>query len=248
MFRRSCAASALIALCISAGCSTIKTSNTARTGTEQLLISNAVDQTLDKVNFTGFHGRRVFLDTAYLDGVDKSYVIASIRHRLLKYGATLSGAAGDAEIVLEPRSGGIGTDNAETFYGVPEIVVPGLVTIPELKMATRNSQKGTAKLAFVAYDAKSKDILGDGGTSIAIADQNDWSVLGIGPFRNGSVKQELTTATSDDRYRPDSRLSRTITFDVPVDRKIKLTGHSNPVSSQPDQAPVESSEAPRRLP
>ena len=90
------------------GCTTATTTNTARTSTEQLLISNAVDRALDKVDFTPFSGRAVYLEEKYIDCVDKNYVIASLRHRLLASGATLV-AADAAELIVEARSGGVGT-------------------------------------------------------------------------------------------------------------------------------------------
>ena len=44
------------------GCTNTSTSNTARTAKEQLLLSNAVDQSLDKVDFTPLYGQKVFVD------------------------------------------------------------------------------------------------------------------------------------------------------------------------------------------
>ena len=135
------------------GCAKFNTSATARTATEQLLLSNAVDQSLSRVSFDSFRGHKVFLDDKYLESVDKTYVVGSIRHRLLQSGASLSPDAASADVVLEARSGALGTDSSETFYGVPEVVIPGMVTIPELKLAMKSRQTGTAKLGFVAYDA-----------------------------------------------------------------------------------------------
>ncbi|MBI1310130.1 hypothetical protein GC176_02395 [bacterium] len=216
---------ALAFLLLTAGCSTSKTSNTARTAKEQLLISNAVDQVLDSVDFSSFYGQKVFFEEKYLDGTDKAYVVGSVRHRLLLNGAALTGSADDAEVVLEARSGGIGTDMTESFYGVPEVVLPGMLTIPELKAATRTSQKGTAKLAFVAYDAKTKSVLGSGGTSLAVSDYNDWAVLGIGPFKTGSVKQEIKASTAGHRYQTPS--GQLVSFDAPAQSsEIRTASHA----------------------
>ncbi len=220
---------ALMALCaaILCGCSTTTTSNTSRTATEQLLISNAVDQSLDKIDFSTFVGTKVVLEEKYLDGVDKPYVLASVRHRLLYHGATITTDAKDADIILEARSGGIGTDSSEMFYGMPEIALPGVVSIPELKVVTRSSQRGTAKLGLVAYDAKTLRILGQGGVSIAVANQNSMSVLGVGPFKSGTVKQELDAGTSTAGiYSQGTHLPYVVSFDPPQSRDgepIRLT-------------------------
>ena len=65
-----------------AGCATMKESDTARTGVEQLLISSSIDRALDKVDFRPITNAKVYVEQKYLDCVDKNYVISSIRHRL----------------------------------------------------------------------------------------------------------------------------------------------------------------------
>ena len=54
---------------ISVGCSSRKRSDTARTGREQLLISNAVDQSLSKCDFSAFQGAKVFVEDKYLESI-----------------------------------------------------------------------------------------------------------------------------------------------------------------------------------
>src|SRR5579859_2942442 len=90
---------------LSGGCTSTKQSNTARTATEQLLISNAVDQSLNKIDFTPLAGSSVFVEDKYLDCVDKGYVLGSIRHKLLQARATIAGKPEEATAVMEVRSG-----------------------------------------------------------------------------------------------------------------------------------------------
>jgi len=216
---------ALLVCALMSGCAKSKMSSTARTATEQLLLSNAIDQSLSRVNFDSFRGLTVFFDDTYLDSIDKPYVVGSVRHRLLQSGATVVADRAEAEIVLEGRSGAVGTDSSEMFYGLPEVVVPGLVTIPELKVATKTRLTGTAKLGFVAYDTRSNDVLGNGGVAIAVSDHNDWSVLGVGPFVTGSLTTELDAAASGDFYNPASGLPNAVAFEVPgrTGQPIRLT-------------------------
>lgn len=177
-----------------AGCTSTKSSNTARTAVEQLLISTSVDETLDSVDFRPFADTDVFVDDKYMDSVDKSYVVASVRHRLMQQGARLAAKPEDAQVVVELRSGGIGTDTSESYVGLPEVSLPGMLTLPEVRFITRSSQTGTAKIGLVAYNAKTREILGDGGVSLARSDDNNWYVLGIGPYQNGTLKQEIKKA------------------------------------------------------
>ena len=211
--RARCVFAAGLVLTCSLGCATTKTSNTARTATEQLLLSNAIDQSLNKVDFSAMHGRNVYLDPTYLDGVDKQYVLASLRHHLLYNGVHLAPAADKADLILEPRSGGIGTDTTESYYGIPGISLPGGVfSLPEIKLVTRTNQNATAKIGLAAYDAGERAIVGGGGVSIAKATHNNWNFLGIGPFVTGTMNKELTAATSKDVYNPSNDLPRSVAF------------------------------------
>ncbi len=180
---------------VAAGCSSTRTSNTARTATEQVLLSSAIDRSLSNVSFETLRSRRVFIDDKYLDAVDKGYLIATLRHKALASGATLASSADDAELVIEARSGGVGTDSEESFVGVPAFGIPGMpITIPEVKLMQRNTQLGTAKIGLVAYDPKTGAAVGLGGQTTALTQNDDMYVLGLGPFRNGEVKQERENA------------------------------------------------------
>lgn len=200
---------------LSVGCTSASTTNTPRTSSEQLLVANAVDQSLDKVNFTSFADCNVFLNEKYLDCVDKNYVIASTRHRLMAAGARLVDSADKSDVVLEIRSGAVGTASANSFVGTPEIVLPGMLSIPEVRFIERKRQEGTAKLGLVAYDPKTNEILGAGGVSVARADDSNWFVAGIGPYQNGSVKQEVQEGTSGAAASVPPRIPRTIAFSSP---------------------------------
>ena len=84
---RLIALAASFALCC--GCATIKQSDTARTGVEQLLVSSAIDKSLDRIDFRPISGAAVYVEQKYLDCVDKNYVLVATHQRLLKSGCTL---------------------------------------------------------------------------------------------------------------------------------------------------------------
>lgn len=182
-----------------AGCATIKESDTARTGIEQLLISRATDDALDKVDLRPIQGAQVFLDPQYLDCVDKNYIIVSLRQRLMQQGCKLVSKAEEAEVVVEIASGAVGTDRQELFVGIPEIPLPppSPIAIPRMSMFTRTKSMGTAKLRVIAYDVKSKRPLVDSGAALARADYKHWNVMGAGPVITGSVPDDLNKATGE---------------------------------------------------
>ena len=193
----------ILPLAAALGCATSRTSNTARTAMEQMLISGAADEAIGNFDFSPLAGRAVFLDDKYLDSVDKGYVVGSIRHRLFASGARIVGKADDAEIVLEPRSGGIGTDLQESFVGIPALGVPGMaIEFPEIQLLNRSTQFGTAKLGMVAYDVKTGKALGLGGQALARSDSDNWYVLGMGPFRRGTTNAEISEVSGPTEVLP----------------------------------------------
>lgn len=205
----------VVGLMILAGCATSKSSNTARTATEQMLISNAVDQSLNKVDFRPFAGHNVYLVDKYVDCVDKSYVISSVRHRILAAGGIMVDDPTEADIHVELRSGAIGTDTAESFVGIPEVTVPGMLTLPEVRVLTRSSQIGTAKLGLVAIDARTGRTLGTGGMSLAQSNTQNWFVMGVGPFRTGTINYELDASTTGSAALIRNWLPASVAFQAP---------------------------------
>lgn len=195
--RRCHFALAGLTLAILTGCTTTRTSDTARTAMEQLLISNAVDQSLDKFHFASLYGRKVFIEEKYLDCVDKGYLLGSIRERILVSGGSIVAKAEESDVTLEIRSGGLGTDNLEAYVGTPNISVPGImpVELPEIKFWNRKSQMGTAKIGILAYETKTGMHFAHGGQALARSDDNKWFILGIGPFQDGTVRNEVNYGT-----------------------------------------------------
>jgi hypothetical protein len=178
---------------LASACTTARTTHTPRTAQEQLLVSTAVDRALESVEFASFAGRKVYLEEKYLDGIDKNYVLWSIRRRLLAAGVVLTSKIEDADVVVEASSGCIGTDSAEMFVGTTKADLPtpqATVSVPEVRVVSRNSQAGAVKIGVLAYDAKTRRALG-GGLLTANADHNSWFVLGAGPYQTGKATDEI---------------------------------------------------------
>lgn len=175
------------------GCGTTRMSDTARTATEQLLISNAIDQAVMQIDFRPLAGKAVFLDSQYLDGtVDKGYLVSSLRQQLLATGCTLAEDRAKVTYVVEARAGGVGTDRHSLLIGVPQMTVPALAPgqpsqIPEIPFAKRNDEQGVAKIALFAYNRLSGRRVWQSGTAEAFSDARDMWVAGLGPFREGTI-------------------------------------------------------------
>ncbi len=177
------------------GCATVKESDTARTGIEQLLISSAVDRSLDRVDLRPISGAKVFVKTDYLDCVDKNYVIVGLHSRLLANQCVLVDKAEDSEVVLEVASGGVGTDRTDLTVGTPEVPLGLMGSVPKLTVYERKRAMGTAKLVVVATDTKTKQTVINSGYALARSDHQFWSALGSGPVMSGSVVRQLEEHT-----------------------------------------------------
>jgi hypothetical protein len=212
---------------LAGGCTSTKQSNTARTATEQLLISNAVDQSLNKVDFSPLAGSAVFVEEKYVDCVDKGYIIGSIRHKLLQAGATLAAKAEEAEAIMEIRSGGVGTDVSSSYLGVPGFTAPGMIGIPDIKIVTHDSQKAVAKIGIAVYSVKSKHELGEGGVSMAQADDTNTYFMGFGPRQSGTLRYEVGRSTG---VQPGQRIR-----EIPNQVAIGLPPQEN---KKPDEGTI----------
>jgi hypothetical protein len=161
-----------------------------------LLISSAVDGALNKIDFQPISGAKVFLDTQYLDCVDKNYILVATHQKLLANQCTLVGKAEESDVVVEVGSGGVGTDGSDFYIGVPGFGIP-MVSIPKVAIFQRNRSIGTAKLSLVAYDTRSKKPVINSGYALARADHRNWQVLGLGGQQSGSVHRELVAQTGE---------------------------------------------------
>src|SRR5690242_14249981 len=104
------------------GCGTTKMTNSPRAASEMLLISQAVDYAVAKLDFTPLAGQPVFLDVSPLDGVvDKGYLISSVRQQLLAHGALIQEKREQSLYVVELHAGAVGTDQHSVMLGTPAI-------------------------------------------------------------------------------------------------------------------------------
>jgi hypothetical protein len=177
------------------GCGTTRVTDTQRTATEQLLVSNAVDQAVSQLDFRCLSGKPVFFDPQYLDGsLDRGYVVSSLRQHLLACGCILQEDRNKAVYVVEARSGGIGTDRNALLIGVPQMNVPTLVpgqpsSIPEIPLAKKTDQKGVAKVAVFAYNRITGRPVWQSGVVQSTSTAKDTWLLGVGPIMRGSIRE-----------------------------------------------------------
>jgi len=184
---------------MSVGCGT----TTKRSGTEQLLISDAVDNAVAKLDFHELTGHKVFFDTSFLKSVrsdnfvNEDYVISAIRQQLTAAGALVQDSRKDADTIVEARVGALGTDGHEITYGIPKtgglsaaasvLANSPVASLPEVSFAQTNAQAGIAKVIVFAYDQETKEPIWQSGVARAESSCSHTWVLGAGPFEKGSI-------------------------------------------------------------
>ena len=200
---RRCAVVALAASCLVAGasgCGSTRTTGTVRTGTEQLLLTNAWDKALSKVDFRPLTGVPVFLDAANATAVDQGWVISSLREAMLTQGVLLREKRETAQFIVEARIGAYGTDDDDFLVGIKQTTIPATVTgiptgtIPELPLFKRTRQQAVAKLALFAYDRATGQLVWKSGTMLDRSDNKDVFVGGFGPINSGSIRDGAEVA------------------------------------------------------
>jgi hypothetical protein len=187
------------------GCGTTRWSDTPRTATEQLLLSNAMDRAVSRLDFRALAGRKVFLDTKYLQGItDAAYLTSSLRQQMLANGCIVKDERDQADYIVEARAGAVGTDRNDLLYGIPQTKlpvvapVPGVPSqIPEIALAKRTNQRGVAKIALFAYNRTTGRPVWQSGTVPAESKAKDLWVFGAGPFQHGSIYDGTMFAGSD---------------------------------------------------
>jgi len=191
-----------------AGCGTTK----SFTATEQLLMSDAVDSTISKMDFRALSGHKIFLDTQYVVGagkvipgvampinlVNSDYVISGLRQQLTAAGCMLVDTKELADVICEARCGALGTDGHSMIYGLPannflssaSSVIPGtpsFPTIPEISVAKREMKSAAAKVSVFAYDRETREPLWQSGIAQAGSSARDTWILGVGPIQYGNI-------------------------------------------------------------
>lgn len=240
LFRHvACGALALVA---AAGCGTTKWSDSPRTATEQLLISDAVDRAVSEIDFGVLAGHDVYLQTKYFDGaVDDKYVIGTLRQHMLASGCIIKDKLEDAQYVVELRAGAIGTNRNDLLFGVPQTSLPtgGMfpvapTSIPEIPLMKRTNQQAVAKIAVFAYERLSGQPVWQSGTRQIASKAKDIWVFGTGPFQSGTIYDGKVKFAGERLQVPISALNKKGNHDsVWVSKEYVFQTPQPPRAAQP---------------
>ncbi|EDL56015.1 hypothetical protein PM8797T_17634, partial [Gimesia maris DSM 8797] len=91
----------------------------SNSATEQLLTSDAVDQTISRLDFSTLANKKVFFDTTYIKNVKEAgfvngdYIISSLRQQIVAANCLIQEKKEEADYVIEARVGTLATNSHE---------------------------------------------------------------------------------------------------------------------------------------
>jgi hypothetical protein len=199
--------SSLLIVGCATGCGTTK----SRTASQQLLLSDAIDQAVASIDFRPLAGKRVYFDTQFVAEiktvgfVNSKYIISSIRQQMIAANCLVQESKDNAEYIVEARVGTVGTDNNEIVYGLPASNSlssaaslmpnsPPIPTIPEISFARKNVEQGVAKIAVFVYHRETREPVWQSGITRAKSTSQDFWLFGAGPFQRGTIHDGIRFA------------------------------------------------------
>lgn len=202
-----CAGVAALALVAAlSGCVkvTSRSTNSARTGTEQLLMTGATDRAIGSIDFGPLAGHSVFVSPPSA-ATDADWINFSLRREMARQGVLLAEDKEKAQLVVESAIGAYGTDEVDKSVSLPSTFAGGMFPVP-LPVGSANShassssndsgfyrrqrQNSVVKLALFAYDAKTRQMIWDSNTIIGQGDL-DRKYLGTSNFSRKTSEPEL---------------------------------------------------------
>src|SRR4051812_21769500 len=148
------------------GCASVTTKITgsARAGAEELLLTGTSDRAVGSIDFRPLAGRRVFLDTTQVKATDSGWVIFSLRREMARQGVLLVDDKKMAQTLVEAAVAAYGTDEVDCRFSLPNTFSAGVLPLPAGTsdaggLIRKNRQDAVVKLALLAFDARSRELI-----------------------------------------------------------------------------------------
>jgi hypothetical protein len=186
------------------GCGTTKWTNTSRSATEQLLLSDSMDRAVSRIECDPLIGRKIYINSSALSKVtDSTYLISALRQHFFASGCIVKDEEEEADYIVEIRAGAVGTDQNDVLYGVPATNLPGslpwdgglgISQLPEIALIKKTRQRAVTKIALFAYNRETGRPLWQSGIIPERSEARHWWVFGLGPIQQGEIYDETEIA------------------------------------------------------
>ena len=186
---------ALLSLLCLTACNTPWMTNTQRSAIEQYLISTTVDRCFSYTNYMNYSNKKAFMDYTYFSPqVDKQYVQGIIEARLSSFGVVIVKKQEEADIIVQPLCGVLGTDHDKIMIGIPSLPIPvpdtGLsFAIPEIPLFSKVTRQAYGKFSVYIFEAKNRKPLEAIERIRSSAKYVNWIVFLI-PFKTHDLEMD----------------------------------------------------------
>lgn len=182
---------ALIVLTPLSGCTMHRSTTTDRTAIEQALLSASAEEAISRLETPVGEERTVFIDRSDFESVDEGHVLAALSEHFIDSGFRLVSERAEADLVVQPRSLFGGIDENQLLVGIPElpIIVPGAGTlsIPELALFKRHTQRGRHGVASVAINRENGAMAFQQDPAFGDKYYKRWTILVFLSFRTTNL-------------------------------------------------------------
>ena len=176
-------------------CTTPWVTNTPRSAIEQYLIASTVEHAIGNLDFSKYSGKKAFFDYDYFSPqVDKQYVQGILEMQVSKFDIVVTRKTEEADIIIQPLCGVLGTDYSKFLIGTPEVPIPVPNTsvsfaIPEIPIFSKYTRVAYGRFAINLFDAKERKPLEAFSGINSSASYNNWIVFLV-PFSTHNMDME----------------------------------------------------------
>jgi len=181
----------LLCAVILTACQYPRITDTARTDVEQMLLTSAAENSIRRIDFSNYAGKKVKPDFSLLaTQTDKEFVQAVILYHMADNKITVVEDAAQADYIFQPFCAILATDSSKVLFGTPSLPVPiprmeiNLV-IPDLPLFMKYDRIGHARFFFTITDAKTAKPVEITRPSTSVTKHCNWSIL-LFPFETSS--------------------------------------------------------------
>ena len=174
-----------------------------------MIAGDAVDRTISQIDFRVLIGKKVYLDTQYVNKtvpgvgfVTSEYIISSLRQKMMCDGLLLEEKADEADFIVEMRMAPLGADGHEIIYGMPANNYLNIAAsvAPTAPVARRNRHRACPRFPLpkrtirwppprlpCSHTTGEREPIWQSGLSQSRSIVADRWFLGAGPYHKGSI-------------------------------------------------------------
>ena len=174
-------------------CSTHSVTTTARTATEQALLSQAAEATVAELEVGDLRGKSFFVKPDHFEAFDGKYVLALLHRKLLAAGMLAADKEEEAQVLVYPAVANAAIDERAFMIGIPELplAIPGVgaLPLPELALFKREIQRGRNRMHVFGKHAESDALAFESPIVSKEKYFSRWKILFVISFRRTDLSE-----------------------------------------------------------